>query len=93
MPVAVHAKDQETFGITDIDRLARFLRVTYGAQAINEAQRRVDVYTEDTRHEVAQIWRLVLMYLRGKPVTDDTHRILKAKRNLTVKKTTPPDAA
>ena len=85
MPLDVQARESADFSIADIRRLSRYLRTTYGAAAVNEAERRVVAYTKDTRHEIADIWKLVLMHLRGSEVTEESHRILRIKRKLKVK--------
>jgi hypothetical protein len=85
MPLDAQGKDGAGASAIEVRKLARYLRLTYGAHAVDEAQRRVAVYTKDTRQEIADIWTLVLMHLRGSEVTDDTHRILRTKRRLTIK--------
>jgi hypothetical protein len=85
MPLDVQDKESGELTLADIRRYSRYLRTTYGAAAISEAERRIAAHGREARHEVADIWRLVLMHLRGSEVTDDTHRILRAKRKLKVK--------
>jgi hypothetical protein len=85
MPLDVHGKEPADLSIADVRKWSRYLRMTYGAGAIAEAERRVAAYGKDSRHEIADIWKLVLMHLRGCEVTDETHRILRIKRKLRIK--------
>ena len=92
MSTAAQPTDSDEITFAAIVRLSRFLRGTYGVEAANEAQRRTKAYTRDAQYKLAELWTLVLMHLRGTAVTDETHRIVKVRKRLTVK-SAPVDAA
>ena len=85
MPLDVQGRDAAIYSLTDIRKWARYLRMTYGAGAIAEAERRVVAHSNEARRDVADLWKLVWMHLRGAEVTEETHRILRTKRSLKVK--------
>jgi hypothetical protein len=84
-PPASPRKTKSPVRFFSIGILSRFMRVTYGADALQEVERRVSTYMAATNFEVAGIWMRVLRHLRGVYVNEDARRVVKAKRTLKVK--------
>jgi hypothetical protein len=65
--------------------LARFMRITYGKQAIIETERRIAAYANAGKFDLAEVWRRVLVQLTGYDPTAETRRIFRARRPLKVR--------
>jgi len=66
--------------------LSRFMRITYGTEAVPETQRRIAAYNRTSRFELAEIWQRVLVQLTGYDPNGETRLIVKAKRSFRVRR-------
>jgi hypothetical protein len=84
-PDAPAPKDDHIGRFLSVSILSRFMRITYGAQAIPETQRRIEAYAKGSKHDLAEIWQRVLARLTGCDPSTETRMVVKAKRSLKVR--------